>query len=500
MALSRGKKIALGLVVAVVAAGQIPTQESIPSDPVERPTPVDLSGYLPMNPPRKINVLFIHHSCGGQLLADHGEDYQYARCIYMANENGGELRKKLTEAGFVVNEASYGSIVGEKTDLFDWEPKFRKEMERIVDTRMNDARFNGTAINEIVVFKSCYPNNRFLEDREPEPAHEEAGDAGPERTIPAPAAEAHGEQAAAGHGEGHGEGHGDGHGEHAAEGHGEGHGERAAEGHGEGHGEHAAEGHGEAAGEETPELTVANAKKALASLLPIFEKHPKTLFVYMTAPPNAGVLPKQPLWKKLAKKAWHKWRKTPSELDEAKAMGARARAFNSWVVDKDGWLAAYPLKNVVVFDYYDVLTDHGASNFLVPLFANKDDKTDEHPNYDGNMSATDYFMPFIDRAVQHAGLVPEQLTPAAKAARQAAAEAAKAAEEAARAAEEAAKAAAAAGEPAEPEPFVDGKPKKEEVPDHLLSPIERKLRGREKPKRNLKGGTLSGAPVTPPGE
>jgi hypothetical protein len=509
MALSRGKKLALGLVVVLVAAGQIPTQETIPSDPVERPSPVDLSAYLPMNPPRKINVLFIHHSCGGQLLADHGEDYEYARCIYMAHENGGELRKKLAEAGFVVNEASYGSIVGEKTDLFDWEPKFRKEMDRIVDTRMNDARFNGTAVNEIVVFKSCYPNNRFLEDAEPAPAHEEDVDAGPEKTIPAP--EAHAADGEAAHGaEGHGEAaHGaEGHGEasHGAEGHGEA--SHGAEGHGEaGHGAaahgaegHGAAGHGEGAAEETPELTVANAKRALASLLPIFEKHPKTLFVYMTAPPNAGVMPKQPLWKKLAKKAWHKWRKTPTEVDEAKAMGARARAFNSWVVDKEGWLAGYPLKNVLVFDYYDVLTDHGASNFLVPLFANKADNTDEHPNFDGNMSATDYFLPFIDRAVQHAGLVPEQLTPAAKAARQAAEEAAKAAEAAARAAEEAAKAAAASAESGEPEPIVDGKPKKDEVPDHLLSPIERKLRGREKPKPNLKGGTLSGAPLTAPGE
>jgi hypothetical protein len=175
-------------------------------------------------------------------------------------------------------------------------------------------------------------------------------------------------------------------------------------------------------------------------------------------------------------------------------MGARARAFNSWVVDKDGWLAGYPLKNVVVFDYYDVLTDHGASNFLVPLYADKVDNTDEHPNYDGNMSATDYFMPFIVRAVQYAGLVPEQLTPAAKAARQAAEEAAKAAEAAARAAEEAAKAAAEAGESEAAEP------KKDEVPDHLLSPIERKLRGKEKPKPNLKGGTLSGGPTAPTGD
>ena len=462
MALSRGKKLALGFVVALVATAQIPTQEVIPSDPVERATPVDLSAFLPTNPPRKINVLFIHHSCGGQLLANIGEEYEYARCIYKAHENGGELRKKLLDAGFAVNEASYGSVVGDKTDLFDWEPKFRKEMKRIVDTRMNDSGFQGSEVNEVVVFKSCYPNNRFEAEDEHPPAHaEDEPDSGVERTLPAPVAEA------------------------APEGHGE-HGAAHGEGHGEGHGEHAEE--------DVPPLTVANAKKALASLLPIFQQNPKTLFVYMTAPPNAGVLPKQPLWKKLVKKGWHKWRKTPTEVDDAKAMGARAREFNSWVVDKDGWLKDYPLKNVLVFDYYDVLTDRGASNFLVAPFASKDDNTDEHPNYDGNMSATDFFLPFINRAVQHAGLVPPQYTPAAKAAMAAAEEAAKAAAEAAKAAE----AAIAAGlEPPAEASAEDPKTAKEEVPDHLLTPLERKLRGREKAKPNLKSGTLSGQPVAP---
>lgn len=490
MALSRGKKLALGVVVVLAAIGQIPTQEVIPSDPVERATPIDLTAFLPTNPPQKLNVLFIHHSCGGQLLADIGEEYEYARCIYKGHENGGELRKKLMDAGFAVNEASYGSVVGDKTDLFDWEPKFRKEMKRILDTRMNDATFNGTEVNDVVVFKSCYPNNRFEaeEDHPPAPVEEEP-DSGVEKTLPAPVlAEGHGEHGAA-HGEGHGEAHGEGHGEAHGEGHGEAHGEHGAA-HGEGHGE----GHAEHGEEEVPPLTVPNAKKALASLLPLFEQNPKTLFVYMTAPPNAGVLPKQPLWKKLAKKAWHKWRKTPTEVDDAKAMGARAREFNSWVVDKDGWLKGYPLKNVLVFDYYDVLTDRGASNFLVAPFASKTDNTDEHPNYDGNMSATDFFLPFINRAVQHAGLVPPQYTPAAKAAMAAAEEAAKAAAEAAKAAE----AAAAAGVPPAAEPSEeDVKAAKEEVPDHLLTPLERKLRGREKPKPNLKGGTLSGQVAAP---
>lgn len=519
MALSRKQKMALGVLVAVVAVGQIPTQEVLPSDPVERPTPIDLSMYLPTNPPRHVQMLFIHHSCGGQLLADHGgEEYEYAKCIYMAHENGGDLRKRLVDAGFLVNEASYGSVVGEKTDLWDWEPKFKKEMDRIVDTRLNNARFNGTAINEVIVFKSCYPNNRFGPEIEHKAVvHDEDLDAGVEQTLPAPtleAAEAHGDHAAPSEHGDHGEHAGSEHGEHAAPaGHGE-HAEHAehAEHGGEEHGGHASAGehggHGEHGAhegepEEEPDLTVSNAQNALKSLLPVFAQRPKTLFIYMTAPPNAGVLPKQPLWKKLAKKAWQKWRKTPTEVDEAKEMGARARAFNSWVVDKDGWLKDYPQKNVLVFDYYDVLTDRGSTNFLSSLFANKKDNTDEHPNFDGNMSASDAFMPFINRAVQYAGLVPPQLTPAAKAA----AEAQKAAEEAAAkaaelAAEEAARLAALYPDGGAPPPdagaTAEEKPAKEEVPDHLLTPLERKLRkAKHVPKRQITGGTLSGAPASP---
>ena len=510
MALSRGKKMALGLLVALVAAGQIPTQETLPSDPVERPNPVDLSMLLPTNPPRPIQVLFIHHSCGGQLLADHGaEDYEYAKCIFMSHVNGGDLRKRLVEAGFLVNEASYGSVIGDKTDLWDWEATFKKEMERIVDTRLNDARFNGTAANEVVVFKSCYPNNRFGEEIEHAAVvTDDALDAGVEKTLPAPAlaGEApHGEPGAeAPHGEHGAEA---AHGEHAeavahagAE---ENHAEHAV--HGEANSEHC-EGHGMAheGPEEEPDLTVSNAQAALKKLLPLFAQRPKTLFIYMTAPPNAGVLAKQPLWKKLAKKAWHKWRKTPTEVDEAKAMGDRARAFNSWVADRDGWLKDYPLKNVLVFDYYDVLTDRGQSNFLTPLFANKIDNTDEHPNFDGNMSAADAFMPFINRAVQRAGLVAPQLTPAARAAE----EAAKAAEEAAAkaatlAAEEAARMAALYPDGGAPSPdagpVAEATPAAEEVPDHLLTPIERKLRHPKRPaKKQLTAGTLSGPPAAVP--
>ena len=79
-------------------------------------------------------------------------------------------------------------------------------------------------------------------------------------------------------------------------------------------------------------------------------------------------------------------------------------------------------------------------------------------------------------------------------------EAQKAAEEAAaKAAEEAAKAAAEAGDGGVPAAASEPeKAPKDEVPDHLLTPIERKLRNKEHRRVHLKGGTLTGtSPSTP---
>jgi hypothetical protein len=94
-----------------------------------------------------VNLMFIHHSVGGQLLADHGP------ATSGSHPNGGGLRARLAAAGFVVNTATYGSELGQNTDLFDWLPKFRTRMADILAGR-----------NQVVLFKSCYPNSAFLAD------------------------------------------------------------------------------------------------------------------------------------------------------------------------------------------------------------------------------------------------------------------------------------------------------------------------------------------------
>lgn len=79
------------------------------------------------------------------------------------------------------------------------------------------------------------------------------------------------------------------------------------------------------------ELSVANAKAVYNNLLTYFATRPDKLFVVITAPPLAAAA---------------------TNATEA----ANARAFNNWLVND--WLAGYPLQNVAVFDYYNVLTSN----------------------------------------------------------------------------------------------------------------------------------------------
>ena len=170
-----------------------------------------------------MRLLFIHHSCGGQLLATPGPDAG-TNCIYQSNPNGGGLQSRLEKNSYEVHEASYGSRVGENTDLFDWPGKFRDQMDQVLSCDFQDTNYSDGRRNEIVVFKSCFPNNNF---------------------------------ASAGAPPGNAEG---------------------------------------------PDLTLWNAKAAYAALLDEFRKHPKVLFVCVTAPPLAPKTPPQPLWKQMAKK------------------------------------------------------------------------------------------------------------------------------------------------------------------------------------------------------
>ncbi|MGC4114798.1 MAG: hypothetical protein QM765_09345 [Myxococcales bacterium] len=284
---------------------------------------VDLSGYSTTPPAGGVDFLFIHHSCGGQWLADAAtatgtvEDSEAeAPCIYPRHAHGGDLRARLEANGYRVHEASYGSEIGERTDLYDWLPKFRRQMDRVLRTDRNDRLLPEDRRNRIVAFKSCFPNSDFVG-----------------RGLPP-------------------------------------------------------------GNPEGPELTVANAQATLRELLPELAKQPDVLFVYVTAPPLASG-GKAPAWKHLARTARRVWQgRLPVEES-----GALAREFNDWVKSPDGWLRDYPLRNVVVFDYFDVLTGGLADVAAFPSAGG-----DSHPSSEGNRRATEEFVPFLARAWHRAGM------------------------------------------------------------------------------------------------
>jgi len=143
--------------------------------------------------------------------------------------------------------------------------------------------------------------------------------------------------------------------------------------------------------------TVANAKGIYVGLLEVFASHPDKLFVAITAP--------------------------PLHVDETSAeQAANARAFNRWLVED--WLADYPLGNVAVFDFYNVLTSNGGSpdendagasggnhHRLVDgdvehVYDQGADTSayaysgDSHPTPAGNQKATAEFVPLLDWYVQ----------------------------------------------------------------------------------------------------
>ena len=145
---------------------------------------------------------------------------------------------------------------------------------------------------------------------------------------------------------------------------------------------------------------MANAQAAYTALLATFARSPDVLFVCVTAPPLAPKLPPEPLWKSLARKFLGK--SDPGE--RLLASGRLARTFNNWLKAKDGWLKDYPHRNVVVFDYYDVLTDAGASDLSRYPTA---DGFDSHPSSAGQQKATAQFIPFLNRAMHRAELITQ---------------------------------------------------------------------------------------------
>ncbi len=128
------------------------------------------------------------------------------------------------------------------------------------------------------------------------------------------------------------------------------------------------------------EKTLWNYKAAFNTLLPIFEAAPDVLFIAVSTSPRSD--------------RWCSYDScsTPEEA-------TRARTFNNWL--KEEWLPA-GVTNVVVFDFYDILTKHGASgNYLHPdyYWYPSPGAVDDHPNAQGLQAATAEFLPFLLNAI-----------------------------------------------------------------------------------------------------
>ncbi len=92
-------------------------------------------------------MVFLHHSVGLGILQEGG------------------LRDSLMEAGVYVRSATYGDEIGQATDIRDWLPKFRNDMNRILGFKSHtDIYYDDGTTNDIVMFKPCFPNSDIVSD------------------------------------------------------------------------------------------------------------------------------------------------------------------------------------------------------------------------------------------------------------------------------------------------------------------------------------------------
>ncbi|MEI6125202.1 MAG: hypothetical protein WCQ99_01480, partial [Pseudomonadota bacterium] len=122
-----------------------------------------------INPPSSsVRLVFIHHSSGENWLSD----------------THGQLGLKLRENNYFVSDTNYGwgpedldfgsATIGDHTDIGNWHSWFRGPhsaayMKALYDESAQHAGYsrldenqNPGGENEVIMFKSCFPNSNFL--------------------------------------------------------------------------------------------------------------------------------------------------------------------------------------------------------------------------------------------------------------------------------------------------------------------------------------------------
>ena len=146
--------LAVAVVVGVVAAGSL-----------QAATPLADSSAPPASP---VKLIFVHHSTGGNWLADTSE-----------HESAGGLGRALMDNNYFVSATNYGwqagdDAVGDRTDIGQWWDWFRGGNSATVTSALfresgqNTGDFGSWGRladpggeNEIIMFKSCFPNSHL---------------------------------------------------------------------------------------------------------------------------------------------------------------------------------------------------------------------------------------------------------------------------------------------------------------------------------------------------
>lgn len=99
------------------------------------------NSYLPHK------FVFIHHSVGRNWLRDGG------------------LLDSLTRRGIAIQSATnrQGCAFAEETDMHNWVPKFKENMNAIIHfDKATEGFYNDSVENQIIMFKPCYPNSNIV--------------------------------------------------------------------------------------------------------------------------------------------------------------------------------------------------------------------------------------------------------------------------------------------------------------------------------------------------